>query len=134
MIVQEITAEIKAHFLRLYEFAMTDNDFSSEEWKMLYDFGIERGISKEQLDKILLTTTGELPVPSKLEKKIEYLFDFCCMIWADGKVTEEEKRTLSKYISKFGFKEENIIPLSEYLLKSVKNGIKKEAILIELNS
>ncbi len=128
-----ISPEIKGHFLRLFQMAMTDDDFSPEEWKMLYQFANERGISHQELDKILLSTTGDLTIPKTIEKRIEYLYDLARMIWADGKVTEDEKRTLSKYCKKFEFLDENIPELTKYLLDAVKEGKTKEEILNELN-
>ena len=54
------------------------------------------------------------------------------MIWVDGKVTEDEKRSLAKYCKKFEFLDENISELTEYLLDAVKKGISKNIILNEL--
>ncbi|NPA43971.1 MAG: TerB family tellurite resistance protein [Chlorobi bacterium] len=127
-----ISTELKSHFLRLFQMAMTDDEFSPEEWKMLYQFGEERGISADELDKILLNPTGDLTIPETVEKRIEYLYDLSRMIWADGKVTEDERRTLEKYCRKFEFLDENIPALTEYLLEAVKNGKSKNEILNEL--
>jgi len=131
---KNISVELKAQFLRLYQMAMTDGDFSPLEWKMLYDFAQERNISKAELDKILLSTSGNLNVPESLEKKIEYLFDFARMIWADEKVTEDERNTLKKFCAKFGFLEENIEALTEYLLTAVKDGATKADIIKEIKN
>lgn len=130
----KITTELQAQFLRLYQMAMTDGDFSPLEWKMLYEFAEERNISKEELDKILLSTTGNLEVPESIEQKLEYLFDFARMIWADHFVSDDERVTLKKFCRKFGFLEENIEELSEYLIESVKEGKTKSDIIKELNS
>ncbi len=128
----QISLEVKGHFLRLFQMAMTDGDFSPEEWKMLYLFAEERGITQQELDRILLSTTGNIAIPETIELRIEYLYDLSRMIWADGKVTEDEKRTLSKYCKKFEFLDENIPQLTEYLLDAVKNGVSKNEILNEL--
>lgn len=128
-----LTAELKGQFLRLYQMALTDGDFSPAEWKMLYQFAEERNIPREDLDKTLIETTGVIEVPQSVEKKIEYLFDLCRMIWADGKVTEDELATLRKYCKKFGFKDENIEELSDYLLECAEKGVSREEVLSELN-
>lgn len=128
----EITSEIKGHFLRLYQMAMTDGNFSSTEWKMLYDFARERNVDKEELDQILLSSTGAIEIPKNVETRIEYLYDLTKMIWADGKVTSEERETLIKYIRKFEFEDHNISPLADYLIEKVKDGISKEDLLLEL--
>jgi uncharacterized tellurite resistance protein B-like protein len=130
----KITTELQAQFLRLYQIAMTDGDFSPLEWKMLYEFAEGRNISKAELDKILLSTTGSLQVPESIEQKLEYLFDFARMIWADHFVSDDERVTLKKFCRKFGFLEENIEELSEYLIESVKEGKTKFDIIKELNS
>jgi len=129
---KEISAEIKGNFLRLYQMAMTDGDFSPSEWKMLYKFAEERGILREELDNILLTPNGIIAIPETIEERIEHLYDLSKMIWADNKVTEDEKRTLMKYCKKFEFLEENIEELSNYMIDSVKQGKSKEEILNEL--
>jgi uncharacterized tellurite resistance protein B-like protein len=130
----EISTELKAQFLRLYQMAMTDGDFSPLEWKLLYQFGEERNITKNELDKILLSTTGNLEIPESIEKKIEYLYDFARMIWADNHVSEDEEVTLKKFCKKFGFLDENIDELSLYLIESVKNGKTKFEIINELTT
>ncbi|WP_313791456.1 hypothetical protein [Lacinutrix neustonica] len=56
------------------------------------------------------------------------------MIWADGKVTDDEYNTLKKYCKKFEFLDENIIELADYLLDSAKKGINKEDIIRDINS
>lgn len=128
-----VTAELKGHFLRLYQMAMTDGDFSPSEWKMLYEFAEERGVPRDELDRILLETTGKIEIPKTIVERVEYLYDLSRMIWADGKVTEDELTTLKKYCRKFEFEEENISELADYLIESVRVGKKKEEILSELN-
>lgn len=114
--------------------AITDDDFSPLELEMLYGFAEERGIPSEELDKILLSADNQFVVPESVEKKVEYLYDLACMIWADKKVTVDERNTLMKYCRTFGFVEENIEELAQYLLDSVENGISKQKIIEELNS
>lgn len=49
----QTTENLKAHFLRLYQMATCDDDFSTLELKMLYECAEERGIltAKLQLKK-----------------------------------------------------------------------------------
>ena len=56
------------------------------------------------------------------------------MIWADGIVTDDEYNALKKYCRKFDFQEDKIIPLTDYLIQSAKEGKSKESILLELNN
>lgn len=130
-----ISENLKAHFLRLYQMALSDHNFSPLELKMLYNFAKKRHISKEKLDHILLNPTDvQVKAPDSIEEKIEYLHDLCCMIWADGVVDSNERTTLEKYIKHFGFLEENIQQLVDYLLDATQKGKTKEDILLELKS
>lgn len=129
----EITEELKAHFLRLYTLAFSDENFHPLELKLLYNFAHNRGISKEKLDELLLNPTSfNSTIPESLDSKLTYLYQFCQMIWADGKVDENEKNALRKYIKLFNFEEENITELSNYLLDAVKNKIALDEILKEI--
>ncbi|PXX26316.1 hypothetical protein [Arenibacter sp. ARW7G5Y1] len=115
-----ISTELKSHFLRLYLMAFADDNFNVLELKMLYNFAEERGLSKDQLNEILLNPSQESLVPESLDEKIEYLYDLALMIWADGIVTEDETNTLKKYCMKFEFLEENIDGICEFLLENAK--------------
>lgn len=131
----EIPTVLKSHFLRLYQIALADGEFSALELKMLYGFAEERGISKEHLDGILLQPidTNSL-VPEELSAKLEFLCDFTAMIWADGVVNDDERNALEKYIKLFGFLDENIEPLSNYLIEAVKANKTKQEIITALNN
>lgn len=129
---KEISNELKSHFLRLYQMAFSDDNFDVLELQMLYTFAEERGISKEQLNQILLTPINDISIPESLEKRVEYLYDLSLMIWADGVVTEDERNTLKKYCKRFEFLDENIEDLVGYLLKCAKEGVKKETIINEV--
>ena len=129
-----ITLELKSHFLRLYQMALSDDQFDVLELQMLYHFADERGIPKEELDKLFLNPVTEFIVPESLNTKIEYLYDLTRIIWADEKVTDDELNMLRKYCRKFDFLEENINDLSDYLIGCVQKNIAKEEIISQLNS
>lgn len=128
-----ISAEMKSHFLRLYQMAFSDDSFHVLEMQMLYKFAQERGVTKEQLNDILLNPSHDSSIPNTIEKRVEYLYDLAKMIWADEEVTEDEYITLKKYCRKFEFLEENITKLADYLLDSAKKNISKEEIINHIN-
>ncbi|MXO05232.1 TerB family tellurite resistance protein [Flavobacterium sp. HBTb2-11-1] len=130
-----ITLELKSHFLRLYQMALSDDQFDVLELQMLYHFADERGIPKEELDKLFLNPiNADFIVPEALHTKIEYLYDLTRIIWADGKITDDELNMLRKYCRKFDFVEENINDLSDYLIDCVQKNIGKEEIISQLNA
>jgi hypothetical protein len=130
----EVSTELKGHFIRLFRMALTDDDFSPLELKMLYHFAAERNVPQEELDKALLGTVGALSIPEDLDQRVEYLYDLGRMIWADGKVTEDEIYLLKKYCRQFQFEEENIDELSAYLIERVKAGVSKQELLAEIKA
>jgi len=130
-----MTIELKSHFLRLYQMALSDDQFDVLELQMLYHFADERGVPKEELDKLFLNPIStDLIIPEELNTRIEYLYDFTRIIWADGKITDDELNMLKKYCRKFNFLEENINELSNYLIDCVQKNIQKEEIISQLNS
>lgn len=129
-----ISTELKSHFLRLYQIAFSDDNFDVLEMQMLYKFAEERGLTKDQLNEILLNPSHDSTIPETLELRVEYLYDLAIMIWADGEVTDDEYITLKKYCKKFEFLDENITELADFLLKSAKEGISKEEIIKDINS
>ncbi|WP_367181460.1 hypothetical protein [uncultured Lacinutrix sp.] len=129
-----ISTELKSHFLRLYQIAFSDDNFDVLEMQMLYRFAEDRGLTKEQLNEILLNPSHDSSIPESLELRVEYLYDLSMMIWADGKVTDDEYITLKKYCKKFEFLEENITELADFLLDSAQKGITKEDIIRDINS
>jgi len=129
-----ISTELKSHFLRLYQMAFSDHNFDVLELKMLYKFAEERGVTKDELDKVLLNPSHETVLPEGVEKRIEYLYDLALMIWADNIVTEDELNTLKKYCLKFNFKEENIDELSRFLLDNAKEKVSKSELMNKIQN
>lgn len=131
----KISTELKSHFLRLYQMALTDDKFDIIELKTLYKFAEDRNIPKEELDRLLLNPVDHTSkIPKDINTRIEYLYDLAFMILADGVITEDEKNTLIKYCKKFDFLEENAEKLSNYLLECVQNGTSKEEIIKNVNN
>ncbi|GEN67078.1 hypothetical protein [Chryseobacterium rhizosphaerae] len=131
----QITENLKAHFLRLYQMAICDDDFSPLELKMLYKSAEERGISSKNLDEILMNPINlKSLTPQTIEEKIDYLYDLTVMVWADGIVSPNEYSAMEKYVLMFGFLEENVKAIVDYLIEAVKLGKSKTDILFELKN
>lgn len=134
-ITTTMSPELKSHFLHLFRMALSDDRFSVSELEMLYHLAEEKGIQKEELDKLFLNPVMPTVISvQNLETRIEYLYDLTRMIWADGQITNEEKELLKKYCKKFEFLEENIDDLTGYLIRCVQNGIRKEEIINQLKA
>ena len=128
-----ITENLKAHFLRLYQMAICHDDFSTLELKMLYQCAEEKGISSKHLDDILSNPINiKSIIPQNIEEKVDYLYDLAVMMWADGEVSPNEYSTMEKYVLMFGFLEENVKAIVNYLIEAIKIGKSKNEILYEL--
>jgi len=135
MEIIQVPEKLKAHFLRLYQIAICDDNFSKLELKMLYKFAEERGVTAKNLDELLLNPIdSKNTLPNLLEEKIDYLYDLTVMIWADEKVDDNERSALEKYIKLFGFVDTNITEIANYFLESVKQGKTKSEIINELQN
>jgi uncharacterized tellurite resistance protein B-like protein len=131
----DIPTELKSHLLNLYKIALSDGNFSSLEMKMLYEFADERGVNKDKLNELLLNPGKTIAiVPMSIDEKLSYLIDFCVMSWADGKVVPDEENALKKFILNFGFLDENVNELAQFLLSAVEEGKSKKEIINLLNS
>jgi uncharacterized tellurite resistance protein B-like protein len=130
-----MTIQLKSQFLRLYQMALTDDNFDVLELQMLYVLAEEKGVPKEELDKLFINPVNhESTIPEDLNTRVEYLYDLTCIVCADGIVTNDELNTLKKYCKKFEFRDENIDELANYLIDCVQKGMNKHEIISQLNS
>lgn len=129
---KQIDENLKAHFLSLYCLTVSDNDVNPKELETLYRIGLEYGISKEDIQAIVLEPNNALVTPDTIEEKVTYLYDLTRIAYADGKIVDEEKKLIGKYAIQFGFPPENTNAIVDFFLDSVKNGKTIHKILDEL--
>lgn len=115
----------ESHFLNLYSIALSDTQIDTTELVKLYEFGQKRGFDKNAIDELLLNADHvTFTIPDELLNKIELLYEFAILIWADGRVDEYEKTALMKFCFKFGFEKENVEELADFLLEEAKQKTK----------
>ena len=124
---------LKWHFFNLYCLSLSDEEFDLKERQMLYSIGIERGLTPEQINEVVLTTNIAPTVPDTIEGKIDFLYDLVRMAWADGKIEPEEREIIRKCVIRYGFLQENAMDIVDYLVNSVKENKSKTDILNEIN-
>ena len=114
---------LKSHFLNLYSIALSDTEIDSKELALLYKLGIERGVTKEDIETIILNPEKvKFSIPDDVLIKIEYLYDFARMICADNKIENDEKVALEKFCLKFGFEHANVSTIAEFLIFEANKG------------
>lgn len=128
-----INTDLKGHFLNLYMIALSDNNFDEKELETILKIGEEKGISKEEFEKIIINpTTVNIQIPTDFISKINLLYDFARVIWSDGKIEEDEKNSFMKYCVKFGFDIEESEELFEWLISFAKKNLTVEELEKEI--
>ena len=98
--------QIKSQLLRLYQVALIDDEFSLVEWEVLVQVAEARNVTESQLKEIISNPVGEILYPKGEKEKLDYLLDLSKMIWADGKVTKEERALFIQLYLNFGLPSE----------------------------
>lgn len=125
-----IDEKLKSHFLNLYSLALADNEVDTSELEVLFQIGNEHGVSKEEIEKLLLNPDlVETSIPNDTLTKVQHLYDFVQIILADGVVDDREKAALKKFCQNFGFEEQHIPKIMEFLIEEGKKGTEKEVII-----
>lgn len=121
---------LKSHFIDLFSIALSDSNIDTKELELLYNIGIEKGIDKEQMDIILRNPHKvRIHVPDNEVSKIEKLYDFARMALADSAIDIREVEILKNLCRRFGFIENNIQGIVEFLIEECKKETPKEEIL-----
>ena len=115
---------LQSHFLNLYAMALSDTQIETIELETLYKIGQEKGVEKSEIDQVILNPDKvKFTFPDTLDEKISYLYDFAKIILADGVVDKHEIKTLELFCNKFGFEEDNIAGIADFLIASAKENL-----------
>lgn len=124
------TPELKSHFLNLYHMAIADSNADVRELEMLYKIGEARGVARIEIDTLLLQPNqASISQPQTVLEKIECLYDLSLIAWADGSVDPQERKALELFCTRFGFKDENIPQLCDFLLEEASSNTPKKQLL-----
>jgi hypothetical protein len=119
-----IAKELKSHFLNMYLIALSDYDFDKKEIDEILKIGEKHGVSESEFEKIILNPEEiNFEIPQNLKKKIEYLYDYARIIWADGVIQDNETKSLYNFCLKFGFENEIATELTDWLIIQAKKDL-----------
>jgi uncharacterized tellurite resistance protein B-like protein len=125
-----VTIEQRNFFMNLFSVAIADNNIDPSEIRFLYELGIERGLTKEQIDEIIANPhKARFIKPSTLIEIIEQLYDIVRMILQDGIIHPHEVEICKSFAKRFEVKEEIIDELIEKLIEEVRKGVTKEVLI-----
>ncbi len=121
------------YFSNLFQVALADNHIDPAELEFLYELGIQRGFSKEQIDEIITNPhKTRFEKPQSLLNAIEQLYDLVQMVLKDGKVHHHEVEICKSFARRFDIQEEIIDELIEMLIERVREGALKESLINEI--
>jgi len=125
----ELDNRLKSHFLNLYYMTLSDVDVDPLELELLYLIGEEKGITKDDIEQIVINPAStKFTCPESVLEKVESLYDFARIAWADGKIDDNEITAMQMFIKKFGFKEDNIPMIVQFLLDEAEKQTPKNEI------
>lgn len=131
--METIESMHRHHFMNLFSVAIADNNLDPTELKFLYELGIEKGLTKEQIDDIIANPhKARFIKPSSLLDAIDQLYDIVQMVLQDGKIHPHEVDLCKSFAKRFDIKEEIIDELIEKLIEEVRSGVCKEKLINEL--
>ena len=117
----------KEHFGHLIQIAMADGKIETSELEMLHRFGGKLGLTTQEVDDLLETSKKSAYVPPyEFEKRFGQLYDVIKMVFADGKIDNNEMRLATGIALKSGFTEQEIPVLLALLINGIKNGDNEE--------
>lgn len=117
----------KEHFGHLIQIAMADGKIETSELEMLHRFGGKLGLTTQEVDDLLETSKKSAYVPPyEFEKRFGQLYDVIKMVFADGKIDNNEMRLATGIAIKSGFTEQEIPVLLALLISGIKNGDNEE--------
>lgn len=123
------------HLNDLLNMAYADENLDIKELAIIYEMGLEKGITKAEIDELQKNNKAiSVEPPKELKDKVKLLYDLCLIIWADDKVVKEEKDLLLKFIVQCKFKKEDAEEIADYLLERTKAKASLGEILDEIKA
>jgi uncharacterized tellurite resistance protein B-like protein len=96
-----------AHFAAIVSIALVDGQLNENEMTLVNRFKGKLDITDEEYN-LIMTDPTKYPLASysSYNDRLEHLFDFFKIIYADHKIEDSEKKTLLKYALGLGFTNE----------------------------
>lgn len=132
---KEEYASVKKSFYNIYALFLKVESISSELLNCIYKWGVQLGISKDELHFILNKPESiHYEEPSTQVEAIERVYDIVYMIYLDGIVEDVELEVTMKYAEKLGFRPHIVGDLLKAIVTAPYDGIEKSQVRQELSS
>lgn len=126
---------VKNSFFNIFALFLKIEAMSSELLDCIYKWGVQLGISKDELH-FILNKPGAIQYqePISQMEAIEHVYDIVYMIYLDGIVEDVELEVTMKYAEKLGFKPHIVGDLLKAIVTAPHDGIDKSQVRKELSS
>ncbi len=133
MTTERIPGYLRQHFYHLYAIALADLRIEPAELELLTAFGAQRGISRQELEDLLLSPAPFDPqIPPSPEARVGCLYDLARLAWADGVIQAEEQTLLCRLTELFGYEPEVSQQVTEVLLERARTEVTPTAVIGEV--
>jgi hypothetical protein len=113
---------LKKLFLELYQMIISDSEVHPQELELLYQLGKDKGISEKEIQMAVFSPNNLFSSETLSDdEKITYLYNLAQIAWADDSLDENEKLTMYNTCKRFGFEEDYITEISDFLLSQAEN-------------
>lgn len=131
-----LTENLRRQIINMYLLAGVDGDYDPQELLAISQKAKEANLSPSELQEILdkAVQYRNITLPDSLEERVRELYDLALIVWSDGIIKDEERRMLADFVRQYGFAEDSVTGIVDYLINQAQQGITIEAILKELTS
>lgn len=125
----------KARFLSLYCMVLADDIVDAKELEALYRIGrVNYKLKPEEINKMIVGAGTSVPTFESFDDKVELLYQMAEIAWADGKIEDTERNLMEKYALRFGFIEENVPAIIDFLLENAKGGVPVQNVIKKIKA
>jgi len=125
--MENIDIQHRNHFMNLFSVAIADNNIHPSELAYLYELGLTRGLSSDQIDNIITNPhKARFIKPTSILGAIEQLYDIVQMVLQDGVIHTHEVNLCKTFAKRFGIQHDIIDALIERLIDEVRANVTKE--------
>ncbi len=126
--------DLKSHILNLYMMALSDGSFASEELDVILEIAEDKGFSREEFEKLILTPNNrKFHFPEDFMERIYLLYDLTRVILADDVIEEDEVSTFMRFCKRFEFSLKESEELFEWLIDLAKRKVTTQVLEEEIN-
>jgi len=124
------TKEHKSHLKNLIALCCADGDVNPHEVDLIMAIGLKRlKMSKKEIEKVLKKPSKvKFTPPKDNDERFHQLWEMIVLMFADGKITQDEMDFCITMATKLGFRPTIVDQLVREIIDGIKKGLQKEKV------